>query len=147
MENKEFKKTVSELAKKSGFECLFGKWFKESHECILVLWLQKSNYSNIYYLNASIFVQGCFGIKYIKSKDLLKKGCEAFQCRPSHSCSSLFDLDYLIEDEKRRRDLDIFFAEVIVPFSTKVLTRTGIGELVSEGRLYLLPAVKKSLGW
>ena len=71
MNKKEFKKLFSDCSKKHGFEFLHGGWFSETGECIYVMYLQKSNFSENYYLNIKIYVQGSFGNKYTKSKDLI----------------------------------------------------------------------------
>lgn len=73
MNSKEFKKAFDELAQANNFEKSFGGWLKESLECIVILDLQKSNFGDYYELNIKIFVQGMFGNKYNKSKDLVKK--------------------------------------------------------------------------
>jgi len=73
MDTKEFKRLFDEVAKSHNFERAFGGWFKESHECIVVLDLQKSNYGGYYYLNLKIYIQGVFNKHYSKSKDLVKK--------------------------------------------------------------------------
>ena len=66
MESKDFRKLFNEIAKNNGFEPAFGGWFKESDECIVALYLQKSNFGNYYELNIKTFVQGLFGNLYKK---------------------------------------------------------------------------------
>jgi hypothetical protein len=69
MDNKEFKSVFNKIACKHNFEKIFGGWFMESRECILMLELQKSNFCNLYYLNIRLYIQGCFGKQYVKSKE------------------------------------------------------------------------------
>ena len=78
MKNDEFKKLFDEVAKNYRFECAFSGWFKESDECILALGLQKSNFSNIYYLNIKTYIHDLFGNTIIKVRILLKKKWEIF---------------------------------------------------------------------
>ena len=73
MDSKEFKNLFDTVAKANDFERAFGGWFKESSESIIVLDLQKSNFGDYYELNIKIFVQGIFGNKYTKSRDLVRK--------------------------------------------------------------------------
>src|SRR5262249_41753308 len=109
MNNKEFKKIFSDMAKKNSFVSEFGGWFKESNECILILDLQKSNFGNFYYLNIKIFVHGAFGEKYTKSKDLVKWRMGAFFLREPSEYSPLFDLENKMEDELRKNKLKDLF--------------------------------------
>ncbi len=79
MDNIEFKKLFGAIAKSKGFEKAFGGWFKESTNCIVVLDLNKSNYSNYYQLMIKIYIQNIFGIRYIKNKDLIKDSVDVFR--------------------------------------------------------------------
>ena len=83
MQNKEFKKIFDLVAQNNGFEKAFGGWFRESNECIVSLDLQKSNFSNLYYLNIKIFVNGMFGHCYSKSKALIKDTGNIFRREPN----------------------------------------------------------------
>lgn len=145
MENKEFKKILSECAKKINFTFMHGGWFKESSECIIVLDLQRSNYSNYYYLNIKIYVQGAFGY-FSKSKELIKDVGMISSIQPK-KYDELFNLENDMLDEKRKCGLENFFQNYLKPFSEKALTRSGIKELVDEGEIGLFPAVKEELGF
>ena len=61
METKEFKAMFGKIAKSNGFKFLYGGWYKESDDCIVVLELQRSNYSVLYYLNIKIYIRGVCG--------------------------------------------------------------------------------------
>lgn len=144
MQSKEFKKIFTAAAQKNGFEKALGGWFRESKECIVSLDLQKSNYSNLYYLNIKIFVQGMFGNHYSRSKDLVKDTGDIFR-RQSKDYDDAFDLDSSINDVERKLRLDTLFNEFINPFTKDALTKNGIRDLAHKGEIYLLPAVKKDL--
>jgi hypothetical protein len=145
MEKKEFKKTFGEIAQKNGFEFAFGGWFKQSNECIITLELQKSNFSDSYYLNIKIFVQGSFGQHYNKSANLLKDMGDFFRRQPKEYEDAL-NFDVAMDDKTRIQKFESLFANFLIPFGNKALTRDGIKELISQGEIALLPAVKKELG-
>ncbi len=72
MESKDLKKIIEEVAKRNCFKLVNSNWVKESEETIMVLNLQKSNFSNKYYLNIRVFIKGLFD-KFIKTdKTVLK---------------------------------------------------------------------------
>jgi hypothetical protein len=145
MNSKEFKKLFGEVAKANEFESAFGGWFKEGEECIAVLDLQKSNFGDYYQLMIKIYVQGMFGNKYSKSKDLVKKeGGDVFRGEPPHY-KDVFDFDEPMDDEKRKERLAKLFSEFIVPFTDKALSRQGLKELAAKEEVFLLPAVKAEL--
>ncbi len=145
MKSKEFKKVFGDVAKSNGFERSFGGWFKEAEECIVVLDLQKSNFGDYYQLMIKVYVQGMFGNKYSKSKDLVKKeGGDVFRGEPPHY-KDVFDFDQPTDDEKRKERLTKLFIEFIIPFTEKALSRQGLKDLAAIGEVFLLPAVKAQL--
>ena len=146
MDSKEFKNAFDIVAKSKGFEKAYGGWFKESPECILVLDLQKSSFGDYYELNIKVFVQGMFGTRYIKSKDLVKKDMGDIFTRQPNEFKDVLDFDITIEDFTRKQRLEVLFNEFIVPFTEKVLTKNSIKEFAKRGELSLLPAVKLELG-
>lgn len=93
MEKSEFKKFFGKEARNNGFEFAFSGWFKESTECIIALDLQKSNYGNYYYINIKIFMQGCFGKQYVKSKYLVKNEIGNIFSRTPDNYAEVLDLD------------------------------------------------------
>ncbi|WP_419698992.1 DUF4304 domain-containing protein [Mucilaginibacter sp. NFX135] len=145
MDAKEFKSTFGKVAKNYLFEKAFTGWFKESHECIAVLDLQKSNYGNYFELNIKIFVQGLFGNNYSKNKDLVKKETGNIFLRQPNKFRNIFDLDTSMEIDQLIEKLSELFNEFIMPFTEKALTIKGIKELYKNGELFLLPAVKQQL--
>lgn len=146
MESNDFKKLFGEIAKEYDFKRAYEGWFKEFPEIIQVLDLQKSNYGNYYYLNIKLYIQGVFGSKYVKSKQLVKiDGGDVFLRQPDNY-SNLLDLDAPLEKNERKEGLRRMFNEFIMPFSNKTTTKEEIKELHRKGDLFILPAVKKELG-
>lgn len=145
MNSKEFKNLFDEIAKPNGFEKAFSGWFKESPECIIVLDLQKSNFGNYYELNIKIFVQGMFGNNYSIGKDLVKKQTGDIFIRQPNNYKDVLDFDKSMDNLKRKERLESLFNEFIVPFANKAILRSGLKELAEQGKIYLLPAVKKEL--
>lgn len=143
MDSKDFKKLFGEAARLNGYKSAFGGWFKDSIESIVVLELQKSSFSNSNYLNIKVFIQGAFKKVYTPNKDLIKSST-------GHIINQIRDKEFLnlnniMDDEKRKADLDKFFGDFIVPFTNKTLTKAGIKELAEQRKIFLLPAVKEEL--
>ncbi|MDB6080862.1 MAG: hypothetical protein JWO53_134 [Chlamydiia bacterium] len=138
----EFKQLFGEISRKNGFSLEYGGWFKESNECIFVLDLQKSNYSNLYYLNIKVFIQGSFGRQYSKEKDLVKKKVGNIFIRQPMEYNNAFDLESTMTDNERRLLLENLFVNFLNVFSNKVLTKAGIKELVEKNEIPSFPATK-----
>ena len=136
---------LEKVAKANNFEKAFGGWFKESTECIVILCLQKSNFGDYYELNIKIFIQGMFGNKYTRSKDLVKKNVGDVFTRQPSDYSNVLDFDISMDDGKRIEKLESLFREFVVPFTDMALSRLGLRELAKEGKIFLLPAVKEGL--
>ncbi len=145
MDNKEFKIVFGDIAKLNGFEQAFGGWFKDSNECIIVLDLQKSYYSNLYYLNVKIFIQGMFGNTYRRSKDMVKKDLGDIFTRSPQRLNDPLDIENPMSDEERKTKLKTLFNEFIIPFTQKAMSVSGINELEAQGIISILPAVKERL--
>lgn len=145
MDSKEFKKIFSEFAKANGFENAFSGWFKESPESIIVLDLQKSNFGNYYELNIKIYIQGMFGNKYVKSKDLVRRDTGDVFRRHPPEYKDVLNFEVAMDATTRKNRLEKLFSEFITPFSNKALSKSGIKELGQKGEIFLLPAIRKEL--
>lgn len=145
MESKDFKREFGNLAKSAGFKAAFGRWYKESTECIVVLELQKSNFGNYYQLLMKIFIQGAFGVHYAPDKELMKSSIGHVTINEPPKYTSVFDYDKQMVEGKRYMLLEELFENHIIPNTEMVMTKSGIRELATKGILYLLPAVKQEL--
>lgn len=144
MDKHEFKKKFGEIAKKSSFLFQRGGWFKESNECIFVIDLQKSNYSEKFYLNIKIYIQGYFGTKYHIGKELVSNIGNIFRRQPIEY-DTIFDLETMISDAERIHKLELFFRDFLITYSEKVLSKAGIKELYDKGKIFILQPVKEYL--
>jgi hypothetical protein len=145
METKDFRKYFKSLAKKNGFESAFNGWLKESPECIFVIELMRSNFGNYYLLNIKIFVNGVFGKNHIVNKDMVKKEIGNIDRGEPKRFENALNLEFPMDDTAREMELEALFHDFLVPFSEKALTKRGIHELVEQGEIALLPAVKEEL--
>ena len=145
MDNKEFKKLFGQLAKVSGFSIACGGCYRESSECLFTLYLQKSSYSNYYYLLINICIQGYRGEKYLVNKDTVQGFLYTFAKEAPKEFNEVFRLDNCMEDSIRAQLLKSLFTDFLVPLSDKALTIDGIKELIKSGVLIMLPHHKEEL--
>jgi hypothetical protein len=143
MTSKEFKNIFDEVAKANGFSKAFGGWYKETLECIAILELQKSNFGDYYLLNIKIFIQGVFDRTYFPNKELIKSSLGHINSNETKEYMDVFEFDEPMNDSTRKERLEKLFICHIVPFTNKTLTREGIQELIEQGKVSLLPAVKE----
>ena len=139
MESKDFKKMFGKIAKCHGFDSAYGGWFKHSNESLLILELQRSNFSDIFYLNIKIFIQGVFGKNYSISKDLVKNSMGQILRRPHPEYAILFNLQADLDDDQRKTRISDFFQTFLKPFAKLALTREGVKHLAQDGQFTLYP--------
>ncbi len=145
MDSRIFKKTFGQMAVEQGFESEFGGWTKESNECILVLSLQKSNYSPSYYLNIKIYIHGLVKEKHVKNKELIMDLPGNFFRRQPKQFDAAFDLESPLSDHDRIRELEELFTQFLIPFSELALTKEGIRQLWKKDELFLTATDKAFL--
>lgn len=145
MEKEEFKKIFSDIAFENKFIKAYGSWYKKSEECIIVLDLQKSNYSNLYYLNIRIYIQGVFNMTYTINKYLIKNDIGTLDTRIPKEQSYLLDLENNLKDIDREEKIKELFQKFVNPFVEQALSRNGIKELVRKKLLYNLPNIMEQL--
>jgi len=144
MKENDLKNLISEVGQTHRFEKVKGGWIIARKECFIFLDLQKSKFGNYCDLNIKAFLQGVFRSYSREDWELRKNPGEVF-IRPSEEYRDLFDLDSPLEEAERRSMMKSIFNEIILPFAEKVCSKDGLKELEKEGRIYLLPAVKKRL--
>lgn len=144
MEPKEYKSVFSKVAKAHGFEYNYSAWFKESDDCIVVLDLQRSNYGPYYQLMIKTYIHFIFGVRYQKSKELVKDTGDTFRSTPPEY-KAFFDLEHVKDEADSTEKLNKVFSEFIVPYTDRALDRKEIIELGKEGMVVVLPAVEKGL--
>lgn len=153
MEIKDFKKKFANEVKQYGFQKVPGGWYKASPECMIGLYLQRSNFGAYYQLFMKIFIQGLFGKVYLPTKYWI--GCsvgDIMFCMPDKGkYQALFSFDNEIDDINRMILLKEFMEEYMSWFSRDTLSLQGIKQLMEDGRLYVHPNVKTALekmdGW
>jgi hypothetical protein len=134
-----------DVAQKNKFTKSFGGWFCQTDECIIVLDMQKSNFSNQFLLNIKIYIQGIFGNTYTPDKNLVKKDIGDVFRRQPNEFNDVFDFENALTDSKRKERMEELFNSFIVPFLNKALFKKGILELYKNGDVFLLPAIEKYL--
>ena len=145
MESKDLKKVIGEVAKRNCFKLVNSNWVKESEETIMVLNLQKSNFSNKYYLNIRVFIKGLFD-KFIKiDKTVLKNDTGDVFRRTPPEFDPVLDLENDIELSLRIEEIEKLFNSFIIPFSYDALSIKGLLDLYRRNQINLLPAVKDAL--
>jgi hypothetical protein len=147
MDNKQFKAIFNQIASANGFLYKHSAWFKESNDCIVVLSLQKSNYSQLFYLNIKTYLKGVFGRRDTISKDLLKDVGDIFRRQPKEF-EKLFDLESNLSIEERQEGLTAMFESFTNRYTNVMLSKDQIihEHLQGSNEFSLLPAVRKELG-
>ena len=145
MENKTFKLEIGSLLKKTGLEKGNGFWFKKEIDLIIVVHLQKSDYSNYFYFIVKVYIQCLFGDSYKIDKSLVNN-LGTIRIDPFIQNRELFDLDNNMNDEERMEKISKLIAEKIVPLIDRLSSIEGIKKMITDEGLYATEAVKTKLG-
>lgn len=145
MKSTELKKIIGKILKDNNFVTLNGNWFKESDETIVVLNLQKSNFSDKYYLNIRIFIKGLFCNFSKMDKKWIKNQIGDVFLRAPKEFDYILDMENNIGLEERIEKIQDLFNKFIVPFSSEAFSVAGIKSLYLKSQINLLPAVKEAL--
>ena len=138
MDSKEFRTVFGAIAKRYGFKFLYGGWHKESEDCIVILELQRSYYSNSYHLNIKINIRGVFDSAYVLDKYLVKNAVGHLRTREPNEYSVVFKLDENLDDNARRVMLEELFKTYITPLTDKALHVEEIECLAKEKKYPML---------
>jgi hypothetical protein len=128
METKEFRKLLGELAEQSGFSPANSAWLRVTPETIVAVDLQRSAYSQRYYLNFRVWVQGFWNRSCSVSDELLRDTGDIFRREPPEF-SDVFDLENSIDPSARKLRREELFWALINPISDAFATREGFALL------------------
>lgn len=141
MTKQELKNTFFEVAKKYDFSKAHGGIYKDNHDTWVVLFLQKSNYSNRYYCIYNIYVKGVFDMYRTVSKDMFQCSIGDLGFDEPNWTKEIFNLENNLSDEKRFEQMELFFEKHVSSTYNKVATLEDILDLHKSKSLFLLPLV------
>ncbi|MBZ0245437.1 MAG: DUF4304 domain-containing protein [Cyclobacteriaceae bacterium] len=120
MTNKDFKKTLDELLRPFGFSNKGNLWTLETDELEKLIYLQKSNYGNLYYLNYGYNIKGL-----IYDEVTMHVGNGLSQ-------SEAFDLENQLEPIDRIYQLERIILNELLPELEKVNTELELIDLLKK---------------
>jgi hypothetical protein len=120
MNNEEFKNIVNDLLKPLGFKKKGNYWKLETEEIEKIIDLQKSNFSNLYYLNYG------YNLKNL-NYDTVRK--HIYNRLPQHSA---FDLENNLIPAIRNEEIQKIFNNELIPEVSRINTESDIIELLKK---------------
>ena len=117
----------------------------ESIDCVQILELQKSRFSNYYQLNIKTFINGIFDKKYVIDKELINSSLGHLNSNETLDYSNYLNLDFLMEDSERINGLNNLFTNHIVPYTNKILSRSNIKKMIENNEISVLPIIKNKI--
>ena len=130
--------TVNEFLKPHGFRKRGSSWYYTGDGLISVFNLQKSIYSNLYYVNIGLFVDKD---KIAVSPLPENKGDVKFRLNTladdelRSKIESTFDLESSIDDSLRRQQIDEILTQVVAPVFTNFLTLSDASRYLTDIRI------------
>ena len=144
METKEFKTMFGKIAKSNGFKFLYGGWYKESDDSMVIISLVHSYYSRLYYFRPKINIRGVFGRNSISKIDVQSDVANIELFCPKEYYD-LFNLETNLNENTRKNMIEKLFETYVVPLTNKALSLEGIEELANAGEIQIEPVVKEEL--
>jgi hypothetical protein len=146
MTNKEFKKQFTEVAKKYGFVCDFGGWYKITLDCIITIHFQKSQFGNSYIVSFGVLLKKAFDKEWLIDKNNKIQGFGHIFTGVPNEFKEIFYLNNSIDDDSRIKRIEKLFVEFVNPYSDHFITRETIIKSCLKGEIFIIPRTKKELG-
>jgi hypothetical protein len=133
MDNAKFKEIFNQVLKSKDFIKKGNAWYKSTDECIVLLNLQHSNFSSLYYVNLASFIRKHnYEEKYPK-----EYSCHIRMRVPEigengEKYSEILDLEMEMPDEMRESSLVNMILDYCLPNLTKLSSINGIKNLYKE---------------
>ena len=133
MTNNEFKKVIDHLLKPLGFKKSGNKWTMETEELEKIVEIQKSNFSNSYYLNYG------YNFKDLDYKEVsmhIGNRLGSLNQKENNLFIQTLDLESLLNPIERIKNLEHFIKVLLIPEIRKTNTKQDIiEELKSRNHL------------
>tara|TARA_R110002167_G_scaffold165452_2_gene362402 strand:- start:346 stop:792 length:447 start_codon:yes stop_codon:yes gene_type:complete len=133
MTNNEFKKELDHLLTPLGFKKSGNKWTMETEELEKIVELQKSNFSNSYYLNYG------YNFKDLDYKEVnmhIGNRLSSLNQKENELFIQTLDLESLLNPIERIKNLEYFITVLLIPEIRKTNTKQDIiEELKSRNHL------------
>lgn len=122
----------------AGFKRKSNTWYLENEDVVILVNLQKSQYSRKYYVNCGISLKRLGGDPP-KREHLCHVRFRLTAIAPDVDCRSIgsvFDLeDETLSDEERRDKITSLIRELALPFLERCSSDEGIVEAIKNGKL------------
>ncbi|MBO0341974.1 MAG: DUF4304 domain-containing protein [Bacteroidota bacterium] len=112
MTNAEFKSEINRLLKPLGFKKKGNKWISQTEELEKIIELQKSNYSNSYYLNYGFNFKD---LDYKKVTMHIWNRLDSFKRKENDLLIRTLDLENSLESIERYQNLEHFINNLLLP--------------------------------
>ncbi|MBS1544170.1 MAG: DUF4304 domain-containing protein [Bacteroidetes bacterium] len=123
MTNREFKDTLDKLLKPHGFKKKGNEWTMETTELYKTIDLQKSNFSNLYYLNYGYNLKD---LDYDGTKYHINNRLGSKEINVHKIIQDTFDLEKSIDDLTRVKNLSDLINNILLPKVNSINNKTDI---------------------
>ena len=149
MNTKDFKNNFKIIAKDYGFISKGSIFYKEFENILVILDLQKSRFSSLYYFNVKVYLKEFFDNNFTIGSHL-QYGAEydaVISTGSPNQYNKYLDLENEILDLDRLKGVGLIFEDFLIPFINIVLTKEGILDWYRKENAYctLTLNVKKKM--
>jgi hypothetical protein len=141
MTNKEFKDIIDRLLKPHGFKRKGNEWRTETEDLIKMVDLQKSNFSNLYYLN---FGYNFKGLGYHGLTRHIDSRLASSDTKINKIIRETFDLEIPMDDITRAKNLSNIIVNILLPKISSINNKADMLDfLKTKSTLNDIPLVVK----
>jgi hypothetical protein len=139
------KTAINAELKAQGFLRKGSNWYLSSEEVVVVVNLQKSNYSALYFLNLGFWLQQVEQAQYPRCEQCHVHNRASSLCPEGNPrIADLLDIDEFSYDEEQRIiKIQQFISEILIPLLLKGSTISGLQKLISKNSGYAIRQVAK----
>ena len=134
IDKKKLKKQFSDKLKKANFKLKSNAWYKETEENIIVVELQKSNYSESYFLNIAVWLKALGEHQFPKERFChIRMRADSYFIDYGAEIAEALDFSETELDVKKIVSIDWLLQEKILPLSEKLSSIGGLKLLYRNG--------------
>jgi hypothetical protein len=134
IDKKKLKKQFSDKLKTANFKLKSNAWYKENKENIIVVELQKSNYSESYFLNIAVWLKALGEDQFPKERYChIRMRADSYFTDSGAEIDDTLDFSETELDAEKSASIDRLLLEKVLPLSDKLSSIEGLKVLYRNG--------------
>ncbi len=136
IDKKKLKQQFADKLNPANFKLKSNAWYKENEENTIVVELQKSNYSESYFLNIAVWLKALGDNQFPKERFChIRMRADSYFTDSGAEIADTLDFSETELDSEKSASIDRLLLEKVLPLSDKLSSIEGLKELYKKGEL------------